>query len=64
MYSVTVENQSRLGIDYLVTTYFKDGKVVRCSYEIVEGINKQKQINELMLLKSLAEQKLNLLQKI
>jgi hypothetical protein len=64
MYQATVNKESKLGIDYLVTTIYKDGVVLKCTYEQIKAINVLEQTNNYTLMKSIAEQKLNHLKNI
>ncbi len=64
MYTSTVEKTSRLGIDYKVTTIYKDSKVVKCTYEAVSDINKLQEQSHFSMLKNLAEQNLAFLNTI
>jgi hypothetical protein len=61
MYTCTVKKESLFSVDYIVTTIFKDGVVEKCTYEEVSKINKLQSQNHFILMKSMAEQKLQLL---
>lgn len=64
MLDVTVVKQSILGIDYIITTIFKDGKVVKCTHESIGDINVVRQTDIYTMLKTISEKKLNLLKTI
>lgn len=64
MYTSTVKIESKLGKDYLVTDYYKDGVWVKSTVQSVSAINVLEQKNHFTFLKNLAEQKLNALNKL
>jgi hypothetical protein len=64
MWTSNCKLESKLGKDYLVTEIYKDGVMVKCTYELVENVKVLEQKNIFEFLKKLAEQKLNVLNQL